>query len=121
MNRELPQEFRRELDSLASDVSEQKMRETARTLAKVNYSPVFLMDTPGFFSFNRDDLARELERIWNMPKGDLPPLAREEAEDTDEFRRKHMSMLLYHFRHLQKLRRDDPDAWDTVNELSLED
>ena len=94
-------------ESLPSDADRSAINETARVLRDMNYSPTLLLEVPGFLEFTKNDLLQELARVRALP--------------APEINQKHCELLVYHYELLQRLRRNDPDAWDIVNELYEDD
>lgn len=92
---------------LPDDASPAAIDETAHILRGMNYSPMLLLDTPAFLNFTKDDLIKELTRIRNLPVSDL--------------NRRHLELLVYNYELLQRLRKNEPEAWDIVNELYEDD
>ncbi len=92
---------------------------TADVLEGMKYTPTLLTDFPGFLRVSSDAFFARVEEILNAPdvdEGDLPP-----DETQDSFRERQVSMLIYHYKLLNRLRQDEPEAWDEINELMEDD
>lgn len=89
------------------DVSEEQIKQTAARLDAKNYQPMLLTDTPNFLNMTSDELAAHIQELVSARR--------------DELTEQHLNLLIYHFRLLQRLRRDEPEAWDEVNELMEDD
>ena len=94
---------------------------TAWALRGMHFQPVFFYEIPDFVRFTKDDLVREMEGILSLDdeeiRAELPHLSLEPWE----FRLKQISMMIYYYRLLIRLRQDDPEAWDFVHELYEDD
>jgi len=109
----------KELKDLVIVDDPEKIRQTADILKKMNYSPIILTDFDGFLSVNSADFFPGLEKVLNSPDVDASALPRGETQES--FRSKKASLLLYHYRLLNRLRRGEPEAWDEINELMEDD
>jgi hypothetical protein len=96
----------KEIESLPEDADQSRINETLQRLQAMNYQPILLVDAPGFLTMTRAGL---LEFIRNLVK------------EKNELTEQHLSLLVYHYRLLQRLRRDEPEAWDEINELMEDD
>ena len=97
-----------------------KIRKTADVLEGLKYSPTLLSDFPDFLRTDSRRFFREVEELLrekapSVP-GNLP-----EGENPETFREKQISLLIYHYKLLNRLRRDETSAWDEVNELMEDD
>lgn len=95
-------------DLIISDDPE-KIRLTAEALERMRYAPILLSD---FDDFLRCDSARffpELEKVLNA------------ADREEGFKEKQASLLLYHYKLLNRLRRGEAEAWEEINELMDDD
>lgn len=109
------------LKDFPRDASVEKIEETARVLEGMSYEPLLLLKTTGFLRMNRKELEAEIKRVNAMTDEDM--MAEGFAVDADftAFRIKHLELLIYHYGLLCRLRADDPEAWDTINELYEDD
>ncbi|MDK2857274.1 MAG: hypothetical protein PWQ29_509 [Verrucomicrobiota bacterium] len=96
----------KEIESLPEDADQSRIDETFQRLQAMNYQPILLVDAPGFLTMTRAGL---LEFIRNLVK------------EQNGLTEQHLSLLVYHYRLLQRLRRDEPEAWDEINELMEDD
>ncbi len=94
-------------ERLPVDAEPSVIAETARVLRGMNYSPTLLLEVPGFLEFTKQNLLAELARTRSLP--------------ASEINQKQCELLVYHYELLQRLRRNDPEAWDVVNELFEDD
>jgi hypothetical protein len=96
-----------------------KIEKTAEVLKGMRYSPILLSDFEDFLSVDSGRFFPELEKVLNSP--DVPDPDLPEGEDQESFRNKKASLLLYHYKLLNRLRRDEKEAWDEINELMEDD
>jgi len=109
----------KELKDLVIVDDPEKIRQTASVLKGMNYTPILLSDFDGFLSVSSAEFFPGLEQVINSPDVDasaLPP-----GETQESFRHKKVSLLLYHYKLLNRLRRGEPEAWDEINELMEDD
>jgi len=104
-----------------ADAPAEKIESTAQTLESKSYEPVLLLKTPGFLRMGCKDIEAEIERVRNMTDRDMLDEGFGDNADFDEFKMKHLQLLVYHYGLLCRLRADDPEAWDTINELYEDD
>ncbi|NLX26669.1 MAG: hypothetical protein GXY61_12055 [Lentisphaerae bacterium] len=110
----------KELNELPEDASAGKIEDTASTLEGMHYEPLLLFKTPGFLRMGEKAIALEVARISNMTDAEMMEEGLASNADFNEFKAKHIQLLIYHYNLLCRLRNDDPTAWDIINEL-LED
>ena len=72
----------------------------------MNWQPTLLADPPDFLTLTKDKLKAFIEQL---------------TANSKDLTEQHLSLLLYHYRLLQKLRNDEPEAWDEINELMEDD
>lgn len=99
------------VDQLPQDSEDASIAETARRLRDLNYAPVLLLETPGFLELTKPKLRAEIGKIIAMPDSAI-----HEVDNTIEFKSNHIRLLIYHYELLQHLRKDEPEAWDIINE-----
>lgn len=95
-----------EIDALPPDADAVAIEQTVDRLNAMNYQPLLLTDTPQFLTFTTSGLREYIQQLTQTQK------------DLSE---QHLSLLLYHYKLLQRLRRDEPEAWDEINELMEDD
>jgi hypothetical protein len=93
------------IESLPPDPGPTSIEETAKELQAMNYQPMLLNDAPGFLELTKSGLVQMVVDVAEKP-------------DATE---QHLSLLFYHYALLQRLRRNEPEAWDEVNELMEDD
>ena len=97
----------------------EKIRQTAEALKGMRYSPILLSDFDEFLIVDSTRFFPELERVINSP--DIAEDQLPKGVDQAGFRNKKISLLLYHYKLLNRLRRGEPEAWDEINELMEDD
>lgn len=95
-----------ELETL-DDTSAGQIAQTAEQLEAMSYQPILLTDTPNFLRMTSKELSTHIQELVSNHRNEL----------TEQ----HLSLLIYHFKLLQRLRRDEPEAWDEINELMEDD
>ena len=95
-----------QLQELPPDAGDEARVQTAARLRVLNWEPILLTDPSGFLEITREQLSAHIRQLT--------------SRHTD-LTEQHLSLLLYHYRLLQRLRRDEPEAWDKVNELMEDD
>ncbi|MFC1468146.1 hypothetical protein ACFLQY_05655 [Verrucomicrobiota bacterium] len=108
--------FLQYVDKLPKDSDRATIAEISRTLHGMNYYPTLLMETPGFLEFTKSKLKEEIGKIIALPDSAFP-----EVDNVVEFKHNHIKLLIYHYEQLQLLRKNDPVAWDIVNEKFEDD
>lgn len=93
--------------TLPAEADPERIDETARVLEGMNYRPILLTDAPGFLRITRTDFVDVLSSAANEPDTERAAQA--------------IHLLDHHYRLLCRLRRDEPEAWDEVNELMEDD
>ena len=102
---EYTQTILEKIDALPADISSAQIEETARELEAMNYQPMLLNDVPDFLRITK---SRLVDFITDL--ADRPGMTEQ-----------HLSLLFYHYALLQRLRRNEAEAWDEVNELMEDD
>ncbi|MBL7016738.1 MAG: hypothetical protein ISR84_04185 [Kiritimatiellales bacterium] len=95
------------IEALPPDAPPEQIEQTAAALQAMNYQPTLLNDAPDFFHMTRSGLVQLIVDLTGTPGNEL----------TEQ----HLSLLFYHYALLQRLRRNEPEAWDEVNELMEDD
>lgn len=121
MNTKTERMWHRVLQEFPADVPADKIEETAKTLEGMGYEPVLLLKTLGFLRMGRTELEAEIVRVNDMPDEAMMAEGFAENANFNEFKAKHLQLLIYHYNLLCRLRADEPEAWDVINELYEED
>ena len=95
------------------------IEKTAEVLKGMRYSPILLSDFDDFLTVDSKRFFSELEKVLASP--DIPDASLPDGESQESFRNKKASLLLYHYKLLNRLRRDEKEAWDEINELMEDD
>jgi len=100
--------IRKEIEALPEDSPPEKIEETARQLETISYQPMLIIEPLNFLRITK--------------KGLLSFIDEQVAEQQEkELSEQHLSLLLHHFKLLQRLRRNEPEAWDEITEVMEED
>lgn len=99
------------LNEIPDDASAKQIENTARILEGKYFEPMLLISTPGFVRMTKADIRDEIQRVLGF----------QSLEVSDETKSKHIELLLYYYDLLCRLRLDQAEAWDTINELYEDD
>jgi len=99
------------LSEVPEDAPAPQIENTARVLEGKTFEPMLLISTPGFVRMKKEDIRHELQRTLAFASKDV----------SDETKSKHIELLLYYYDLLCRLRLDQAEAWDTINELYEDD
>jgi trans-2-enoyl-CoA reductase len=113
--------WKKVLKEFPEDASADVIESTASRLEGMSYEPVLLLKTPCFLRMARKDLEAEIQRVNEMTTQEMMAEGFAANANFNEFKAKHLQLLVYHYNLLCRLRNDDPAAWDTINELYEDD
>ncbi|VGO19022.1 hypothetical protein [Pontiella sulfatireligans] len=113
--------WKKVLKEFPCDAPADKIESTARVLEGMTYEPVLLLKTPGFLRIGRMALEKELDRVVQLTTKEMMAEGFGPNANFNEFKAKHIQLLIYHYSLLCRLRSDDPAAWDIINELYEDD
>jgi len=108
-------------ENLPQDCSMEEMKKTAEALVRRQYSPMLILDVPNFFQLTRSDMLSEFNRVMSLPESSAELKAAIGIADSAALKENHLRLLLNQYRLLCALRKNDGDAWKTVNELYEDD
>ena len=115
------EQFKAEVLALP-DVSDATcIQQTAARLEGLHFTPTLMLPADRFLYFSRADLLEEIERVTALSKQDIQEKGIELRQDLHEIQLEQIGLLVYHFKLLSRLRQDDPEAWDEVDELYGDD
>jgi hypothetical protein len=100
-------ELVRELTQLPKDPNVDTIESTRKELEGYNYFPLLTIDVPNFLSATRNDIVNFITRTVETRANEVKPVD--------------LSLIVYHYRLLQKLRNNDPESWEQITELMDED
>ena len=98
-----------------------KIEEVAVRLQGLNYSPPVVTPLPEFLRLDRQGLMNEVERILALPDAEACALAPDNTKKCEDLRIQYITVLLYYYEKLLKLRNGDTEEWDEVDELYVHD
>lgn len=102
------QSIRKEIEALPGDSSSAEIEQAARQLEGDCYEPLLIHKPANFLRITKDGLLSFIDELAVQAKS-------EEITEQD------LNLLLHQYRFLQRLRKNDPEAWDEVTELWEED
>ncbi len=109
------------LEAFPADAVAEKIESTARVLEGMNYEPVLLLKTPGFLRMGKRALCDEIGRVVDLLPEQMLAAGFGLGANYEEWKARHIQLLLYHYGLLCRLRDDEPAAWDTIYELYEDD
>ena len=115
------QELKNGAGSLTENSDEKSIETVANALKAMKYSPTLLFDTPQFVTFTKQDLLDEINRVAGLTKDDKLLKTLDKSVDPNEIKLTHITLLINHFKLLTRLRDDEDEAWEEVNELYEDD
>ena len=94
---------------------------TATRLEGLNYSPPISIDLATFLRLTRKTLIVEIDKILDMPDKEACALAPDDPGKCQDLRIQFISVLLFYFKQIIRLRSGDVEAWDEVDEMYVHD
>ena len=111
-------------DSLPADrppINGGKIRETAERLRMMSYSPTLGGLDVDILELGRGDVVRIMDGLTSAGADYFHVDPGISDTDLNAVRAEHARLLADHYRLLFRLRNEEPEAWDTVNELYSDD
>lgn len=108
-------------EQLPTDSSPEERQSTAQALERRNYSPILILEVPNFLYLTREGMLSEFERVIGLPDSSMELQSAIGIKDALHVKEKHLFLLLNQYRLLCSLRRNEGDAWQTINELYEDD
>ena len=109
------------IDVLIDDASDDYVEEVALRLLKLNFAPPVITPVRLFVRLRNDDLREEIDRILAMPDAEVCSLAPDSTKKCEDLRVQYITVLMYYYTKLLKLRSGDIEEWDEVDELYVHD
>jgi len=109
------------IDGLVDDTSDDHVEEVASRLEGLNFSPPVVTRLKYFIRLRNDDLKYEIDRILTMPDAEACALAPDNTKKCEDLRVQYITVLIYYYTKLLKLRSGNADEWDEVDELYVHD
>jgi len=113
--------LRVQYEHLERDASPEQRELAIQALARRQYMPMTILSVPNFLSFTKADMLHEYDRIMALRDDSEEIKAVVGISDASQVKQKHLTVLLQQYELLCGLRRNDGDAWATVNELYEDD
>jgi hypothetical protein len=114
-------ELKKRYKTLPEDPSQEVIENTARRLEGMKFTPTLLINIKGFNFLGKDEILAEFSRVSSLSEEDLVKEGMTLPAEPDIFRLNHLKLLFYFYELLTRLRKDDPLAWDEINELYEDD
>jgi hypothetical protein len=100
---------------------ESNVENTARRLEKMHWTPELLVSTDDFPRIGRDSLVSMVEEVLSLDDDETERLIGAVSLGPERSRFTQASMLVNAAELLWRLRADEPEAWDSINELYEDD
>ena len=120
--------FKQKIDDLQKEVrqlddvfDDDNVEETAVRLKDLNFSPPVITPINTFLRMRNRELLVEIDRILAMPDAKACAIATESTKKCEDLRVQFITVLIYYYKKLLKLRKGDPEEWDEVDELYIHD
>lgn len=97
------------------------IEETASRLEVLNYSPPVNTSLPAFLRLTQNTLLEEIDTVMNLPENDVCARIQDGSEQCEDIRVQVISVLLFYYKQLYKLRDGDGEAWDDIDEIYVHD
>lgn len=107
-------------EHLPADAPDELIETTAVSLERHPYTPLMLLDVPGFLRMRKGEVLAEYDRLVALGPED-PELMAVNGQDPAVTVERQLGLLLYHYGLLCRLRLSDAEAWDVVHELYEDD
>lgn len=102
---------------LPQDPTDQVIENTAIRLTGMKFTPCLLIDIPNFLYQKKGHILAEVERILTLTEDQLVEEGMTLPAESEIFRMNHLKLVYYFYELLTRLRQNEPDAWNEVNEL----
>lgn len=113
--------FKTTITALPDVLDDECIQQTATRLEGLHFTPTLMLPVARFLYFSKADMLAEIDRAAALTEQDIHELGIEVKEDTQAIKLEQISMLVYHFKLLTRLRQDDAEAWDEIDELYGDD
>jgi len=114
-------EMRAEVEELVDEHDDIVIEETAKRLEGLHYSPPVITPIDCFLRMKKGSILGEIDRIAVMPEQEACALAPNDKKKCEDLRLQYMSVVLYYYRKLIALRKNDAEEWDEIDELYVHD
>jgi hypothetical protein len=115
------EQFRAKVGGFNEQSDKEVVEQTAVRLEKLNYAPPVMIPVDSFLRLNRTSLLNEIENILQMPDEEACALAPDEPKKCQDLRVQFISVLIFYYEKLMRLRDGDPEEWDEIDELYVHD
>lgn len=102
-----------------SNIEPEGIEKTALLLEGMNFNPIFLLDVPNFLRITKKDMLKAFDHVASHGEEELKQ--RDFKQDIPKAVLQQLNMMTYWYVRLLELRKDDPHAWDEINELYEDD
>ena len=113
--------FKSAVNTLPDLVDTSCIQQAARRLQGLHFSPTVILPIGNFLYLSKADMLEEIDRVAALTEQDIREQGVEMKQDVQEIKLEQIGLLVYHFKLLTRLRQDDPEAWDEIDELYGDD
>lgn len=103
------------------DVETNDVQQAAIRLQEIHFTPTLMLPVERFLYWSKSDLLTEIDRVASLTEADLRAQGVALAQTAEEIKLEQIGLLVYHFKLLTRLRHDEAEAWDKIDELYAED
>jgi hypothetical protein len=118
---EFAQEKKERIDRVSGEWSAETIEKTAADLERVGYDPLFLIDVKGFVRFTAAEAKAAIDRILAKDDARIEQIAAGGERTAEELKRTTIGILASQYELLERLRAEEPEAWDEIHELYEDD
>lgn len=114
-------DFKANITALPDQPDVTRIQQTAARLEGLHFTPTLMLPVARFLYFSKTDLLEEIDRVSALSEQEIHEQGIEIQQEIHEIKLEQIGLLVYHFKLLNRLRRDEPEAWDEVDELYGDD
>ena len=115
------EEIKSEIKALPELTNQWEIEETAQRLERLHYAPVVSMKIGTFLRITKQGMLKEVERVLALPDAEACAMVPDQPIKCQGVKIQTLSILLYYYKILLRLREGDPEAWDSVGDLYIYD
>jgi hypothetical protein len=115
------EEFKATINALPDVLKTIRIQQAAKRLEDLHFTPTLILPVTRFLYFSKTDLLEEIDRVAALTEQEIHEQGVALKRDLQEIKLEQIGMLVYHFKLLTRLRQDQPEAWDEIDELYGDD
>lgn len=110
-----------ELRAVTAVADPKVIEETAVRLEGMQYAPTVILPVDRFLRMTKLELLEKIEEIILLSAEEVYELSPGDPRSYFALKLRYISVLVYYFKQLTRLRRGVSEAWDEVDELYVHD